>query len=187
MGLTLVTGAGSEPVSLEEIKSWCRVDFPDDDAVLTSNGIAAREYVEQATGRQLVTATWKLTDRYFRAVQVRLPKPPLQSVTSVQYRDASGNLQTLDPSEYYVDLSCNLIEPTDCWPSVGDFPDAVQITFAAGYGDPENVPQTIKHAIMSLSAHWFENREPAVIGAQAVEVPVHVRSLINQAKTWRVA
>ncbi|MGX1495176.1 putative phiE125 gp8 family phage protein [Labrenzia sp. MBR-25] len=186
MGLTLVTGPGAEPVSLAELKAWCRVDFTDDDTLLASNGVAAREFVEQATGRQLVSATWKMTARCFGAVQLRLPKPPLQSVTSVEYRDADGTLQTLDPSDYLVDLPSNSIEPVDSWPGVGDYPDAVQVTFVAGYGDAEAVPQTIKHAIQCLSAHWYENREPAVIGVSAAEVPTHVRSLINQAKTWRV-
>ena len=41
----------AEPVTLEEMKDFARVDFSDDDTLLTSLGIAAREYVEQATGR----------------------------------------------------------------------------------------------------------------------------------------
>ncbi len=40
-----------EPVSLEELKLWARIDHDDDDDVLTSMGIAARELIETATGR----------------------------------------------------------------------------------------------------------------------------------------
>lgn len=40
-----------EPVTLDELKAWSRVDFDDDDALLESLGTAAREFIEQATGR----------------------------------------------------------------------------------------------------------------------------------------
>lgn len=43
-----------EPVTLEELKAFARVDLDHDDVLITSLGIAAREYVEQATGRQYV-------------------------------------------------------------------------------------------------------------------------------------
>lgn len=38
-------------VSLEELKAFARIDGDDDDALIESLGIAAREYVEQATGK----------------------------------------------------------------------------------------------------------------------------------------
>lgn len=43
-----------EPVTLEELKLWCRVDADDFDAELATLGVAAREYVERATGRTYV-------------------------------------------------------------------------------------------------------------------------------------
>lgn len=42
-----------EPVTLAELKTWARVTEDHDDALLTSLGIAAREFVETATGRKL--------------------------------------------------------------------------------------------------------------------------------------
>lgn len=40
-----------EPVTLSELKAWTRVDHDDEDDELEALGIAAREFVEQATGR----------------------------------------------------------------------------------------------------------------------------------------
>lgn len=40
-----------EPVSLSELKAWARVDHEEDDTLIEGLGIAAREYVETATGR----------------------------------------------------------------------------------------------------------------------------------------
>lgn len=41
-----------EPVSLPELKAFARIDDDSDDSLVTSLGIAAREFIEQATGRR---------------------------------------------------------------------------------------------------------------------------------------
>ncbi|MCT8992049.1 head-tail connector protein [Chelativorans sp. SCAU2101] len=41
----------AEPVTLEELKAFARVDFDDDDATLTTMLAAAVEFIEQATGK----------------------------------------------------------------------------------------------------------------------------------------
>lgn len=44
-----------EPVSLSELKLFARVDGDDEDTLIASLGIAAREFIEQATGRTFDT------------------------------------------------------------------------------------------------------------------------------------
>lgn len=44
----------TEPVTLTELKLWARVEHNADDTLLTALGIAAREFVETATGRTYV-------------------------------------------------------------------------------------------------------------------------------------
>ena len=46
-----------EPVTLPELKAFARIDGDDEDTIVTSLGIAAREYVEQATGRTYTEGT----------------------------------------------------------------------------------------------------------------------------------
>ena len=60
MPLQLVTPPAEEPVSLAEAKLHLRVDFPNEDALITALIAAARQAAETLTGRQLVTARWKL-------------------------------------------------------------------------------------------------------------------------------
>ena len=59
MSLQLVTAPTEEPVSLVEAKLHLRVDFSEDDLLITALIAAARQAAETLTGRQLVTARWK--------------------------------------------------------------------------------------------------------------------------------
>lgn len=52
-----------EPVTLSDLKAFARIDSNDDDTLLTALGIAAREYVEQATGNDYFTAEATVPER----------------------------------------------------------------------------------------------------------------------------
>ena len=68
MPLQIVTPPANEPVSLLEAKQHLRVDGDDDDLLIGSLIAAARQAAETQTGRQLITARWKLVLRLSRAV-----------------------------------------------------------------------------------------------------------------------
>ena len=122
MPLQLVIPPAEEPVSLAEAKLHLRVDFPDDDALIVSLIAAARMAAETLTGRQLVTARWKLVLDSFPGPSlmgvpagrsfslpghaILLPKCPLQSVVSLQYLDMASTTQTMPSSDYTVDTAC---------------------------------------------------------------------------------
>jgi uncharacterized phiE125 gp8 family phage protein len=60
MPLQLVTAPAGEPITLLEAKQHLRVDVDDDDALIGSLITAARQAAETLTGRQLMTARWRL-------------------------------------------------------------------------------------------------------------------------------
>ncbi len=152
MSVVLSTGPQREPVTLEDVKTHLRIETDDHDGALTQLITAGRQYVETMTGRALITQTWKFYADRFR-YEFRLPKPPLQSVTSVQYKDAADALQTLAASNYVVDT---IDQParlhqnaTGTYPDTSNNPNAVIVTFVAGYGDePEDVPGALRRAIL---------------------------------------
>lgn len=148
MALECIEGPEVEPVSLADLRAWTKTTG--NDAVLTACGVAARQHVENWTGRALITSIWRLTLRDFPLGVIQLPRTPLQAIESVTWRDKAGDAQTM--IDYVVGLAAGTIEPLHRWPVAGDFPDAGVIEFTAGYGDePEDVPEPIRTAIKMLA------------------------------------
>jgi hypothetical protein len=117
--------------------------------------------------------------------EIYLPRSPVQSVTSIQYYDPSGALQTLDPSQYIVD---NISEPArivpapgTAWPATQNRVNAVKVVFTAGYGNSgTNVPSGILHWILLTTGTFYENREMvAVLNRGKVEVLPYVQGLLD--------
>lgn len=175
----------TEVVTVSELKTHCRIDISDEDEYLEAIILAARQYAENYTWRAFMTQAWRVTYDCFPCV-IEVPRPPLQSVTSIQYVDEAGDTQTLSASLYQVDTKSQpgRIIPAygESWPSVrGDTLNAVTVNFVAGYGDdPNDVPAGIRHAVKLTAAQWFERREPVEVGAVTVSaLPLAVDALLG--------
>lgn len=187
MGIKLITGPAIEPVSLPEAKLHLRVDIADDDTMIEAQIKAARRWAESVAWRAFITQTWELTLNAFPGVTyIQLPRPPLQSVTSVKYTVDAGTEYTYASSNYIVDTDNEpgkiVLKSTSTWPSDDLYPvNGVRIRFVAGYGaDAENVPEHFRQAILMLLGHWYENREQVVVsGAVPKEVPLGVEALLG--------
>lgn len=181
-GLQLYTGPTHEPVSLAEAKAHLRVTFSDEDALISELITAARQRVEEETYRALITQTWDLTLDELPAGEdvLRIPRAPLQEITSITYVDTSGDSQTLDADDYVVSATRQpgIVRPAYglIWPDVRYQPDAVTVRFVAGYGDAAEVPAPIKAAIKLIVGQYYEFREelterptqPIPLGAQRI-------------------
>ena len=187
-GLTLVTAPAAEPVSLTQAKAHLRVDHTSDDTLITEHITAARLQAEHTTKRQLITATYDLWLNTFpRGSQLVLPKPALQSVTTLKYTDYAGAETTWASSNYHVDATrvhgSLVLAYGISWPSVTlRTVNGIAVRFVAGYGAAADVPQDIKNAMLLLIGHYYENRE-GVVGTPGVtlnphELPMGVLALL---------
>jgi uncharacterized phiE125 gp8 family phage protein len=160
-----------EPVSLAIAKQHLRVDFDNDDTYIAALITAARQYVEKVTNRAIfnrsmvlsldyfpwpgwgettgcTTQTYYLT-WYYRGIVIRLPKPRAVSVGSITYVDNTGQTQTIDPSNYNVDLVSEPAriapKPGYTWPYQQNYiPGQVQVQFTAGtYEQPTSATVTV--------------------------------------------
>lgn len=170
-----------------EVKRHVRaVDFTDDDEYLDSLIAVATDHIDGKDGwlgRALGAQTWDLILDEFPASGIRIPLPPLQSVTYVRYVDPTSGLET-DATGYTVDTASEpgwVMPPDGGWPTTMATVNAVRVRFVAGY---TTVPPAIKHAIMLLAAHYYENRESVVLDAKPTVLPQAVDALLYPRRNW---
>ncbi len=175
--LTLVTAPVTEVIVLSEAKSHLRVDISDDDTLIASLVAAARQTFEEINGRALFTQTWKLVlDGWPSKDYIALPRPPLQSVTSIAYVDSAGVSTVWTSSDYVVEVDrtpgrVHLAYGVD-WPTATLRPASpITITYVSGWTTVAAIPQRYKQAVLLLCGHFYENREAIVVGTVAVKLP----------------
>lgn len=176
----------AEPVALADVKLQARIDTTADDTLVTNLITGARQWVEQYTGRALITQTWQfymdvwpgvpepwwdgVRERPITALDsvqyVHLPRPPLASVNSIQYFDNCDNATVWPSSNYYVDTirapGRIALRMGSVWPVPTRPANGIMIEYVCGYGsDGTTVPEPIKTAIRQIIAHWYENRGEA--------------------------
>lgn len=180
----IITPPAVEPITLEEAKLHLRVDFDDDDALISRLIKTARESAESETSRTFVETTFELSLDAWPCLQrildgfspfIRILNPPLLAVESITVLDHAGITQTLDPSLYgVIDGTPGYIHPAfrKTWPSVPRHPGAIKVRYTAGYGtDPADVPDCVKTWMLLNLGSLYENREAVVAGVSVAPLP----------------
>src|ERR1051326_815594 len=170
MGLSLVTPPTLEPVTIDEALAQCRISSDTENGLIAGYILAARQYAEKVTRQQLMQQTYDFTvdfhwpfirqenpayfimPFFFFRTRIELPVSPLLQVQWMKYTDETGNVVTLDPSQYIVIANepTPYIEPAYgvSWPNTRWQPAAVQIRMDAGYGDsPSDIPENFRQAM----------------------------------------
>lgn len=168
-----------EPITLAMVKKHLRFLSNSEDDLIHGWIVAARQYFEEQTGRQLIDAVYEYAlDRCPTYRQIELPRPPLVSVESVVYEDSGGATITLDSASYRV-LGSSILEGSppsgvtdpfcpcgsielasgSSWPSVITQGRSVRIRRTCGYGPiPEAMPSLVQSVLYLLVAHFHRNR-----------------------------
>ena len=186
MGQTLITAAVSEPLETADVMNYLRVEGDEHKDDIQAIIASVRDFTEEVMWRALIKQTWEITlDFNFpkKNAAILLPKPPLQSVTSITYLDTAEASQTLAATKYIVDTTSEpgRIMPAidESWPATAERFAAVTVRFVAGYGnDHKAIPSGLKGAMKMLVSHWFENRES--VGRPMKEQPWQFGSMLQQ-------
>jgi uncharacterized phiE125 gp8 family phage protein len=189
--LEVLSAPEYQPVSLLDMRRWCRVEEDDSnhDSVLRIILAALCKDAENRTHRAFVQRSYKLymdcwpVDSHGHP-QIVLPFAPLVSVEAFQYRDADGVLQTLATDQYVVHTwrEPGIIVPEwhATWPRIRSVPDALQISFTAGYsigspadetGHQDNVPPNLKMWLAQKALTIFDKRDQLIIGTIVQQIP----------------
>jgi hypothetical protein len=151
-----------EPVTLALAKQHLRVDFTDDDVLITGLITAARQWAEVYCRRAFFDQTIVLSldafplflynngtippsqmrgypyyASYWDPLAIRLPRPSTVSIASITYIDQTNTVQTLSTSAYYCDTTSEpariVPTPANTWPTTQVYlPGSVQVTYTAG-------------------------------------------------------
>jgi uncharacterized phiE125 gp8 family phage protein len=180
--LELITAPTGETVTVPQVRAHSRLSAltPDEESDVVVKIAAAVAECENFTGRQLLQATWELKlaswceEGIYRDGVLRLPKPPLLSVSSVKYLDPNGVEITWSSSEYVVVNSpsphaqrAHLFPAYGIvWPAVRYQPGAIKVRFVAGYGAAETaIPRALTQGVLLRVAEMYERREEQTIGS----------------------
>jgi uncharacterized phiE125 gp8 family phage protein len=152
-----------------------------EDTLFTSLIKSARLWVEGHLNRKLITQTWYLyLDAFPDKDYIRIPLPPLQSVTAITYYDTDGVAHTLAATEYDVDTYDTWAPKVSLkygksWPSTTLRPyNGVCVEFVCGYGDAaSDVPEDVTNACKMRLKELWERRDsepsPAVLALLSSE------------------
>lgn len=177
MRINVITAPAAEPLTVDEMRAYLRIDGDHEDATITALIAGAREWCESFTRRALVSRTVDVVlDRFPPASKLKprreivLPLGRTLSVSSIAYTDADGAAQaltgpdsTVPGTDYQQDLSDHyhgVIAPgygLD-WPETRDILGAVRVRCVVGYGTAADIPAQLLDAMRFRVASLYEGR-----------------------------
>lgn len=185
----LLEGPAAEPVTLDEMKAYLRLDGAEEDGLVASLLSAARLLVEAHAGCITTHRTWRLVlDAWPPGGIVRVPLSPLAAIAGARLIDADGEAQELEPDALAVDGVADppRILASPGLPKPGAAFNGIEIDVIAGYGPaPSDVPETLREAIRALAARWFEQRGEAS-RTDAPRLPADVAALLSAHRRVRL-
>lgn len=185
----VLTPPAGLPITMAALKAHLRIDHDDENDLLVAYAGAATAHLETVLNRHLLNTT---VEQILPSFPMRWPielRGRVQQIISLAYRDSTGVLQTLPPETYWLNSYCEpalvSLAINQAWPGSAIRDDAVVITYISGYGEtPEDVPESLRHAVLLLAANWYENRTTVSIGASVSRLPFGVECLISPFKLW---
>jgi len=167
MALSIKTASTFEPVSLQEAKDRLRVSNSEEDDLITSMIQGATKWAEHNLNWKLCTQTWTYYLDCWPGDIIRMPYPPLQTLTSIKYYNGSNVLTALvEDTDYRVDSNSYpaRIEVINGWPSLYDRLNPIEIEFICGFENPSDIDQDIKDALFLRIADLYEHRQNSYAG-----------------------
>lgn len=185
-----------EPVLSSEARDHLHLTEGSEDAEVAMLYAAAREHVEEYTGRRIIARKVRQSyDRFpWGKVLLLAESPLLPTSTShpapvVRYftQNSSGSSggSVLASTLYVVNRDRD--PPAIVLKRDGEFPtvelrnaDGVHVDYWVGYSTSSTgAPAWSRAAINLVGAHWFANREAVVQGTVATEVPMSAQRIMQ--------
>ena len=140
-----------ELISLEQIKSYLKIDFDEQDQFLSEVTKTTRQYAEKFLAMNLVKKRYSQINKSNNQRNIMLLKTPVRTVYKVHINDMSGKRIELKRGEYIFDGFDNI----DIYkPEI--FYKSVEIEYEVGYASIDLVPSPIKTGMMIHAASIYD-------------------------------
>ena len=149
----------SEPISLDDIKLYCKIQHSEEDDLLSQLLQSARDCFERHINKSLVPKTYLCeVDEYDfdEHNTVELPFYPIKEIVSIKQIDDEGNEQTVTSFKEIGKAKKSIKLDT-----VLNY--TFEIEFTAGY---DKCPQGIKLLLQKQILDWYENRGNTTLNSQ---------------------
>ena len=199
-GLTVTTEPTQEPVTLQEVKEYLRLEDSVDERNLRPMVEAARRYAEEYLNRSLMSQTLTLyldtfsdkdnplwegvrTGPYmnYHKDYILLPKSPVTSVTSVKTYDDEDTATTFASTRYYVDTASEparvVLRTGETFPTALRVANAIEVIYVAGQSSPYSIAEPIRLGILQHVAFLYEHRGDMGEYQQALKMPPMIATL----------
>jgi uncharacterized phiE125 gp8 family phage protein len=161
MNVRIKTDLATEPVTVAEAKSWCKVTGAAEDALFPTLITAARQALEKYTGSSFgsktIHATWvDIPDDWI----LELPYGPVIAISKVYRIDGDGTETELTLNDDYYVLEDGSIRIAQFWSSGVVYKRSVRVEYTAGYGDTltETLPAELKRLVLKLINNSYQHR-----------------------------
>ncbi|NTJ41709.1 hypothetical protein G6L28_03725 [Agrobacterium larrymoorei] len=182
MTYATVTPPAAEALTLADVKAHLRLDGAQEDALLTSLIVTAREHLERQTGLCLMRQTLRLyLDEWPRDGVILIAKGPVQAIETILVFDDAGDPQDITGTDKLLDGDGR---PARLWlrnpPAPGQPLNGIEVDFTAGFGESgADVPDTLKRAMLIHIGHMFAFRGAVAPTDQPAGVPPGYERLIG--------
>jgi len=180
-GIKVLTEPTQEPLTLQEVKEYLRVEDNTDERNVRPLIETARRWFEEHTGRTLVQTTYQQfldtlsdiedplwegmrtgPDLTFYKNYITLAKTPIVSVTHIKTYNDSDEATTFAASKYYVDNAREpgriVLRKGQTFPTALRVANAIEVQFIAGYSSVSAIPEAIRIGLLQHIAFLYEHR-----------------------------
>lgn len=165
MTITILTPPSSEPITLAEAKLFLRVDQNAEDSLITTLIAAAREAVEVACGRALITRRVRESLDIWRRDSVGgaiMGLGPVTNIVAVRLIADNGAQSVIDPTRYRLEGAGDrprLVFEAGV-PATLRSAGGIEIEYDAGYAaSAASLPVALRIATMQVVAALYETRQ----------------------------
>mgnify|MGYP001566079699 CR=1 FL=1 len=183
--LKLITGPSSEPITAAQVRLYSRINYDAEESLIAMWITAARREAENYLRRSLLTQTWMMGLDEWPQRPLDILRPPLQSVSFVNYYAYTNEMFSYPLANLIVDNSSASgrisLGFAKLWPFTILRPiDSIQIQYTAGYGATAAfIPANIIDAMLLFCAYRYENRT-----AEGGEMPRHFYDLLDPDRVY---